>query len=115
MRQRIRLPGAHLDERSKRLWAGTEAISLGYGGTERRSVAELLVCGSPRDGDRGATTIRRGIADVRTGEMLRGASGGVGWASTRIVDADPAGLRILSRTGCRSAGGWPPAPTRERL
>jgi len=79
------LLAAHLDERSKRLWAAAEAISFGYGGTEAVVRATGIA----------ATTVRRGIADLRAGEVLEGRVRRRGGGRRRIVNADPGVLEDL--------------------
>ena len=87
VRERFGLLAVHLDERSRRLWAGAESIALGYGGTE----AVARVTGIA------ASTVRRGIADLRAGEVLEGRVRRRGGGRRRIVDADPGVLEDLDR------------------
>ena len=98
--ERFGLLAAHLDERSKRLWAGAEAISLGYGGTEAVVRANGIA----------ATTIRRGIADLRAGEVLEGRARRRGGGRRRIVDADPGVLEDLDRLADDGERGDPERP-----
>ena len=102
MRDRFGLLAVHLDERSKRLWAAAEAISLGYGGTEAVVRATGIA----------ATTIRRGIADLRGGEVLEGRVRCAGAGRKRIVDVDPAVLDDLDRLADDGERGDPECPLR---
>ncbi len=92
----------HLDERSKRLWAAAEAISFGYGGTEAVVRATGIA----------ATTIRRGIADLRGGEVLEGRVRRAGAGRRRIVDVDPGVLEDLDRLADDGQRGDPERPLR---
>jgi hypothetical protein len=92
----------HLDERSKRLWAAAEAISLGYGGTEAVVRATGIA----------ATTIRRGIADLRAGEVFEGRVRRAGAGRKRIADADAKALEDLDRLADDGERGDPEAPLR---
>ena len=102
MRQRFGLLAVHLDERSERLWAGAEAISLGYGGTEAVVRATGIA----------ATTIRRGIADLHAGEVLEGRVRRRGAGRKRIADADPGVLEDLDRLADDGERGDPERPLR---
>jgi Rhodopirellula transposase DDE domain len=102
VRERFGLLAVHLDERSKRLWAGAEAVSLGYGGTEAVVRATGIA----------ATTIRRGIVDLRAGEVLEGRVRQRGGGRRRIVDADPGVLEDLDRIADDGARGDPEHPLR---
>lgn len=102
MRQRFGLLAVHLDERSKRLWAGAEAVSLGYGGTEAVVRATGIA----------ATTVRRGIADLRAGEVLEGRVRRRGAGRKPIADADPGVLEDLDRLADDGERGDPERPLR---
>jgi hypothetical protein len=102
VRDRFGLLAVHLDERSKRLWAAAEAISFGYGGTEAVVRATGIA----------ATTIRRGIADLRGGEVLEGRVRRAGAGRRRIVDADPVVLDDLDRLADDGERGDPEGPLR---
>jgi hypothetical protein len=69
-----------LHEKARRCWAASEALSLGYGGISLVATATRL----------SRPTIRRGIVEIRAGDLGRD-------------DPDPAGLRIR-----RAGGGRPP-------
>lgn len=51
---------SHLDERSRRIWAATEAKSLGHGGTSLVSTATGIA----------RSTIHRGIAEMESADQL---------------------------------------------
>jgi Rhodopirellula transposase DDE domain len=102
VRERFGLLAVHLDERSKRLWAAAEAISLGYGGTEAVVRATGIA----------ATTIRRGVADLRACEVLEGRVRRAGAGRRRIVDADPVVLDDLDRLADDGERGDPERPLR---
>jgi hypothetical protein len=101
VQDRFGLLAVHLDERSKRLWAAAEAISLGYGGAEAVRATGIA-----------ATTIRRGIADLRAGEVLGGRVRRAGAGRRRIVDTDPAVLDDLDRLADDGERGDPERPLR---
>jgi hypothetical protein len=92
----------HLDERSQRLWAAAEALSLGYGGTEAVVRATGIA----------ASTIRRGIRDLRAGEVLEGRVRRPGAGRRRVVDADPGVLEDLDRLADDGERGDPERPLR---
>jgi hypothetical protein len=102
VRGRFALLSGHLDERSKRLWAAAEAISFGYGGTEAVVRATGIA----------ASTIRRGVADLRAGEVLEGRVRHRGGGRRRIVDADAGVLEDLDRLADDGERGDPERPLR---
>lgn len=102
VRERFGFLAVHLDERSTRLWAAAEAITLGYGGIE------AVVCATGI----AATTIRRGIADLDAGEVLEGRVRRSGAGRKRIVDADPGVLEDLDRLADDGERGDPERPLR---
>ena len=76
---------AHLDERRMRLVAAAEAIALGYGGIAAVSRATGLA----------ASTIRRGIEELRSGEVLEaGRVRRRGGGRKRLTEQDP---KLLER------------------
>ena len=76
---------AHLDERRVRLVAAAEAIALGYGGIAAVSRATGLA----------ASTIRRGIEELRSGEVLEaGRVRRQGGGRKRLTEQDP---KLLER------------------
>jgi len=102
VRERFGLLAVHLDERSKRLWTAAEAVSLGYGGTEAVVRATGIA----------ATTIRRGIVDLRAGGVLEGRVRRRGGGRRRIVEADPGVLEDLDRLADDGERGDPERPLR---
>ena len=69
-----------LDERARRLMAGTEALAIGRGGLAAVARATGLA----------RTTVQRGMADVRTGRSLaRGRIRREGAGRPRAVERDP--------------------------
>ena len=69
-----------LDERARRLMAGTEALTIGRGGVAAVARATGLA----------RTTVQRGVADVRAGESLeRGRIRRAGAGRPRATDRDP--------------------------
>jgi stage V sporulation protein SpoVS len=92
-----------LTERSRRLWAATEAQAIGYGG-----IAQVV-----RATGIAASTIQRGLRDLASGEALvairtRKAGGG----RKRATDRDPTLLRDLDALVEPTAPGDPDSPLR---
>ena len=92
-----------LTERSRRLWAATEAQAIGYGG-----IAQVV-----RATGIAASTIQRGLDDLASGEALiatraRRAGGG----RKRATDRDPTLLRDLDALVEPTAPGDPDSPLR---
>ena len=92
-----------LTERSRRLWAATEAMSLGYGGIG----AVERATGISR------STISRGISELKSGETLdpkrtRRPGGG----RKRAVEKDPTLLSDLEGLLEATTAGMPDAPLR---
>jgi hypothetical protein len=88
VRAKFVLLSPHLDERATRLWAASEAIGLGYGGT----AAVVRATGIA------ASTISRGIADLRVGDVLgAGRVRRAGGGRRRLTDTDPELLKELER------------------
>ena len=92
-----------LTERSRRLWAATEAMSLGHGGI----VAVERATGISH------STISRGIQELRSGERLnperiRRPGGG----RKRAIDKDPTLLADLEALLEATTAGMPDAPMR---
>src|SRR3954471_101408 len=93
---------AHLDERSKRIFAATEARTAGYGGVAAVSRATGIA----------ASTIGRGLAELSATDQLgpwrvRRAGGG-----KRLVDKDPTLLADLLAMMEPDARGDPMSPLR---
>jgi Rhodopirellula transposase DDE domain len=94
---------AHLDERSKRIFAATEARTAGYGGVAAVSRATGIA----------ASTIGRGLAELSATDQLapervRRAGGG----GKRLVDKDPTLLADLLAMVEPDARGDPMSPLR---
>jgi Rhodopirellula transposase DDE domain len=93
----------HLDERATRLWAASEAISLGYGGT----AAVVRATGIA------ASTISRGIADLRVGDVLVGGRvRRAGGGRRRLTETDPGLSKELERLADDGERGDPERPLR---
>jgi hypothetical protein len=93
----------HLDERVTRLWAASEAISLGYGG-----IAAVV-----RATGIAASTISRGIVDLRAGDVLEtGRVRRPGGGRRRLAESDPALLEDLERLADDEERGDPERPLR---
>ena len=92
-----------LTERSRRLWAATEAMSLGHGGI----ALVVRATGISR------STISRGIRELRSGETLdpeRIRHPGAG--RKRAIDKDPTLLTDLEALLEATTAGMPDAPMR---
>ena len=92
-----------LTERSRRLWAATEALALGYGGIALVARATGIA----------RSTISRGIQELESGEALtpersRRAGGG----RKRTIEKDIALLADLEALLDSTTAGWPDAPLR---
>ena len=92
----------HFDERATRLWAASEAIVLGYGGT----AAVVRATGIA------ASTISRGIADLRSGDVLEGRVRRAGGGRHRLTDRDAKLLEELERLADDGERGDPERPLR---
>jgi hypothetical protein len=103
VRAKFGLLSPHLDERATRLWAAAEAIALGYGG-----IAAVV-----RGTGIAASTVGRGIAELRAGDVLGG--GRVprpGGGRKPLVEADPKLLENLERLADDHERGDPERPLR---
>ena len=92
-----------LTERSRRLWAATEAQAIGYGGIAQVARATGIA----------ASTIQRGLRELASGEALaatrtRRAGGG----RKRATDLDPTLLQDLDALVEPTAPGDPDSPLR---
>ncbi len=97
------LLGPHLDERATRLWAASEAIALGYGGT----AAVVRATGIA------ASTISRGASDLRAKDVLDGGRvRRAGGGRRRLTDTDPKLLKELERLADDGERGDPERPLR---
>ena len=92
-----------VDERARRLFAGTEALAIGRGGVSAVARATGLA----------RSTVRRGVADVEAGDL--GAKGRVrraGAGRPRIEDRDPTLRRDLEALIEPTSRGDPTSPLR---
>ena len=103
IRERFLALSAHLDERSRRIFAATEARTAGYGGIAAVSRATGIA----------ASTIGRGLAELSEAgplapDRVRRAGGG----GKRLVDKDPTLLADLLAMVEPDARGDPMSPLR---
>ena len=92
-----------LTERSRRLWAATEAQAIGYGGIAQVARATGIA----------ASTIQRGLRELISGEPLVGTSTRkAGGGRKRVTDLDPTLLRDLDALVEPTAPGDPDSPLR---
>ena len=103
IRERLLAVSAHLDERSKRIFAATEARTAGYGGVAAVSRATGIA----------ASTIGRGLAELSaTDQLAPDRVRRVGGGGKRLVDKDPTLLADLLAMLEPDARGDPMAPLR---
>ncbi|MBN2062858.1 MAG: ISAzo13 family transposase, partial [Deltaproteobacteria bacterium] len=91
-----------LDERSRRLMAANEALSLGYGGVSKIRMA----CGLSRK------AITKGIREIAAGDAMPGRIRRSGAGRKNIVDRDPKLLVLLDRLIEPETRGDPESPLR---
>jgi hypothetical protein len=91
-----------LDERSRRLIAASEALSLGYGGVSGVQRA----CGLSRK------AIAKGIQEIAAGNAMPGRIRRLGAGRKNIVESDPRVLIILDRLIEPETRGDPESPLR---
>ena len=92
-----------LTERSRRLWAATEARAIGYGGTARVARATGIA----------ESTIQRGLREVTAGATLDGTrTRRAGGGRKRATALDPTLLRDLDALVEPTAPGDPDSPLR---
>ena len=89
-----------LDERSRRLMAASEALSLGYGGVSRIRRA----CGLSRK------AIAKGIREIATGNSRPGRIRRPGAGRKKMVERDPQVLAALERLIEPETRGDPESP-----
>jgi hypothetical protein len=101
--ERWRLFGPECDERRKRLWAASEASAHGPGG-----VALLArVTGMSEE------TVRRGLAELESGERLeQGQVRRAGGGRRRVIETDPTVVEDLDRLIDPVTRGDPQSPLR---
>ena len=93
-----------LTERSRRLWAATEAQAIGYGGIALVARATGIA----------ASTIQRGLRELASGDAARRrrGRGRPGGGRKRATDLDPTLLRDLDALVEPTAPGDPDSPLR---
>jgi DDE family transposase len=92
-----------LTERSRRLWAATEAQAIGYGGIAQVARATGIA----------ASTIQRGLRELTSGTPLVGTrTRKAGGGRKRVTDLDPTLLRDLDALVEPTAPGDPDSPLR---
>ena len=92
-----------LTERSRRLWAATEALALGHGGIALVARATGMA----------RSTISRGIQELESGEALNpDRARRPGGGRKRTIDKDIALLADLEALLDPTTAGWPDAPLR---
>ena len=92
-----------LTERSRRVWAATEAQAIGYGGIARVARATGIA----------ASTIQRGLRELASGETLPGTrTRKAGGGRKRATDLDATLLRDLDALVEPTAPGDPDSPLR---
>ena len=92
-----------LTERSRRLWAATEAQAIGYGGIAQVARATGIA----------ASTIQRGLRELASGEPLVGTrTRKAGGGRKRVTEVDPTLLRDLDALVEPTAPGDPDSPLR---
>jgi Rhodopirellula transposase DDE domain len=103
IRRKFLLLQPALDERSRRLWAATEAMELGWGGVTAVAVATGL---SP-------TTIAMGLGELRSGNISEGARvRRPGGGRKSVSEHDPALVPALERLVEPTTRGDPESPLR---
>jgi Rhodopirellula transposase DDE domain len=103
IRRKFLLLQPALDERSRRLWAATEAMEFGWGGITAVAIATGL---SP-------TTISTGLGELRSGNISQGALvRRPGGGRKSVSERDPALVPMLERLVEPTARGDPESPLR---
>ncbi len=72
VRKKYALMGPHLDERGRRLWAGSEAITLGHGGVQAVHEATGLAWATV---DRGVTELQSQVKPLKAGRVRQKGGG----------------------------------------
>jgi hypothetical protein len=101
LRRKFRSAWPHLDERTRRIMAATEAVSLGYGGVS----VVARACGLSRK------AIRKGIVELR-GAPLVGRVRRPGAGRKPITESDPCLVQTLERLIDEQTRGDPESPLR---
>jgi len=103
IRRKFLLLQPALDERSRRLWAATEAMEFGWGGITAVAIATGL---SP-------TTIATGLGELRSGNISEGARvRRPGGGRKSVIEHDPALVPALERLVEPTTRGDPESPLR---
>ena len=102
LRQKFRAAWPHLDERTRRIMAASEAVSLGYGGVSIVSRA----CGLSRK------AIHKGMHELEGGEPLVGRVRRVGAGRKPITQSDPELVPTLEGLIDEQTRGDPESPLR---
>jgi hypothetical protein len=102
LRQKFRVAWPHLDERTRRIMAATEAVSLGFGGVSMVSRA----CGLSRK------AIHKGIHELAEGEPLVGRVRRPGAGRKTITQSDPDLVQTLEGLIDEQTRGDPQSPLR---
>jgi Rhodopirellula transposase DDE domain len=103
IRRKFLLLQPALDERSRRLWAATEAMEFGWGGITAVTIATGL---SP-------TTIAMGLGELRSGNISEGARvRRPGGGRKSVSEHDPALVPALERLVEPTTRGDPESPLR---
>ena len=102
LRRKFRSAWPHLDERTRRIMAATEAMSLGYGGVS----VVARACGLSRK------AIRKGIVELQRGEPLVGRVRRPGAGRKPITESDPRLVQILESLIDEQTRGDPESPLR---
>lgn len=103
LRQKYTLLAPALNERSRRLWAATEALALGHGGIATVERATGIA----------RSTISRGIQELGTDRALEAAPiRRAGGGRKRAIDVDPTLLADLDALVEPTTSGAPDAPLR---
>ena len=102
LRQKFRAAWPHLDERTRRIMAASEAVSLGYGGVSIVSRA----CGLSRK------AIHKGLHELEKGEPLVGRVRRAGAGRKSITQSDPELVQALEELIDEQTRGDPESPLR---
>ena len=97
-----------LDERTRRLWAASEAMALGHGGVAAVSQATGLAESTIRDGRRELQQKNSLDSDVISSRRVRRAGGG----RKKLIEHDPKLLKALDALVEPTTRGTPTSPLR---
>ncbi len=87
LRRKYRALEPHLDEKARRLWAGTEARELGHGGATVVAEATGLT----------VAAVRRGVRDVKAGDAPSGRVRRPGGGRKKLTEHNPALMEALMK------------------